>query len=116
MQTKLWSLIKKACPFFIQGMTKEEMEARVKSKTKAGWKSVSIDGSGFDSTQNAKCMDAVDKKFWNKIRPIMLHMLQKCQISLPNAMKVDISWLCDKLIHQATDNKSYCFTFLPEIE
>lgn len=53
VQSSLWTNIKEVEPSFIQGYTKDDMMTLFKSKVKEDWRSISIDGSAFDSTQFA---------------------------------------------------------------
>ena len=51
-------MIKKREEGFIQGLTKKQMETLLRRRVKKCFKSISIDGSGFDSTQFAELMEA----------------------------------------------------------
>jgi len=43
----------------------------VKSKVKKGWKAVCVDGSAFDSTQNATMMALIDTNFFLLSKPAL---------------------------------------------
>lgn len=57
-------------------MTKKEMERNIKTHIRSEMRSISIDGSAFDSSQYASLMDAVDGKFWNKLEPHLTEILK----------------------------------------
>lgn len=56
LQTVFWPIVKRVCPSFIQGLTKDQLKDLIKSKVRQGWKAICIDGSAFDSTQNSVVM------------------------------------------------------------
>lgn len=64
LQTVFWKPLKKVLPSFIQGLTKKELKQMLKNKLGTGWKAVCIDGSAFDSTQNAINMEMIDTTFF----------------------------------------------------
>jgi len=47
-----------------------------KSKVKEHWKSISIDGSAFDSTQYADLQTSVEDRFWLGAQKDILLLLQ----------------------------------------
>lgn len=51
------------------------------------WRVISLDGSSFDSTQNADVMAAVDDVFWNGIRPGLLEVLRELKSNSPHVFK-----------------------------
>lgn len=65
IQSLFWKKIKKILPGFIQGLTKEEMMSVFKENVTTDMKSISIDGSKFDSTQYADLMQVTDDQFWD---------------------------------------------------
>lgn len=79
LQTVFWDPLKQVFPSFIQGMTKKQINDLVKSKVKPGWKAVCIDGSAFDSTQNATMMQLTDTNFFKLITPALRHLLTLCK-------------------------------------
>jgi len=56
LQSLLWDPIKKIVPGFVQGLTKDQMTALFRHKVSTGHRSISLDGSAFDSTQLASLM------------------------------------------------------------
>lgn len=115
IQSCLWNPIKNAIPAFVQGFTKDDTIASFKGGCQPGWKSISLDGSGFDSTQNYECMDAVDNKFFRLLRPGIISLLETTREKYPNLVHHNIEDIADKLILSAVDNDNYCFTRAPEI-
>jgi hypothetical protein len=55
-------------PSFVQGYTKSEFKNLIKKRMKSGWKAISLDGSAFDSTQNATMMAEIDNVFFKGIK------------------------------------------------
>lgn len=77
VQSNVFDFIKKIIPGFIQGMTKKEMEKSIHSRINANMKSISIDGSAFDSSQYSELMEAVDNKFWKRLEPFLVRSFIK---------------------------------------
>jgi len=60
VQSVLWEPIKKIEKGFVQGYSKHGMTDLFRSRVNEGMKSISIDGSAFDSTQTSVMMECVD--------------------------------------------------------
>lgn len=63
MQSMLWNPIKKVFSEFIQGYDKIALIISFLKQTCSDWIAICIDGSGFDSTQDASLMDIVENIF-----------------------------------------------------
>lgn len=101
IQTCLWDPIKEYVPAFVQGMTKDQMKASFTDKVGSGWKSICLDGSGFDSTQNNLVMDAIDNKFFKSLKPGLLHLLKTFEEKCPTVFRTDTEKLVDMMIASA---------------
>lgn len=88
----------------------------VKSKVKRGWKAICIDGSAFDSTQNATMMALIDTNFFMLSREGIKSLLLDFRTRYPNHFTADMDRIMDILLKQATDLNNICFTEVPEIE
>jgi hypothetical protein len=76
IQGCFWKAIKDACPGFIQGLTKKEMLHLFKSQVTTTHKSISTDGSAFDSAQKAVLMACGDNEFWKGVEPTIVKLLE----------------------------------------
>lgn len=87
VQGAFWNSIKTADPGFIQGLSKKDLLTLLKSKVCADWKSISIDGSAFDSSQYTALISQVDHKFWKLpvVREIIMEHLQASGFTSPDA-------------------------------
>jgi hypothetical protein len=57
-------------------MTGPDIVELVRKKIRPDWRSISIDGSAFDSSQFASLMRVVDNYFWQRMRPFVEEIIQ----------------------------------------
>lgn len=115
IQSCLWAPLKKACPEFIQGYTKEDLTESFLSGITDDWKSICLDGSGFDSTQHWQCMDACDNKFMRLLSPSLTRLMRSCKEKYPGLTAFDPEYYVRKILESATSNVNYCFSEVPLI-
>lgn len=65
-QSLLWEPLR-VFPGFIQGFTKKQYQNWIINAISDGWLAVSIDGSGFDSTQFAELMDCCENALFERL-------------------------------------------------
>jgi hypothetical protein len=108
IQACFWKAIKKACPGFIQGLTKKEMLDLFKDQITILHLSLCLDGSGFDSSQKACLMKCTDNEFWIRAKPYILKLLKVNDYVCPEKAVEDI-------VKDATKTKAMMFTKIPGI-
>jgi len=88
----------------------------IKSKVKKEWKAICIDGSAFDSTQNATVMELLDTQFFKMIKPAITSMITKYKNLYPNLFRAEVDDVVSLLMEQATNLNNICFTELPGVQ
>ncbi len=80
LQSLIWTPLKRRVPGFIQGLDKQEFTKLFRSRVNENMRSISLDGSAFDSTQSKAVMECVDDIFWThaveKFRPVFEQLSQ----------------------------------------
>lgn len=56
----------------------------VKSRVHKGWRAICIDGSAFDSTQNATMMELIDNSFFKICTSGIRHMINDFKNQYPS--------------------------------
>lgn len=106
LQSQLWSIIKKREPGFIQGLTKSETMTLFRSRVRPEMRSVSIDGSAFDSSQLASLMELTDDQFWYNMQGPIRDFLASSDWANPEMSAAEI-------VRDATKKDLFMFTVLP---
>lgn len=70
-QSSLFGPLKEALPEFIHSATSSDIIKNVTERIRGDFKAISIDGSGFDSSQFAELQEAVDNEFFARIEPLV---------------------------------------------
>lgn len=91
------------------------MQEKFRSKVKAGWKSISIDGSAFDSQQLAQLMEQVDDKFWYSVEQWLRSGLRGMCQNLRNRVNLDQSQIWERLLKSGLQKTTVLFIKIPEI-
>jgi hypothetical protein len=109
IQGCFWDKIKSIEHGFIQGMTKEQMLNRFKSKIKTTYHSVSIDGSAFDSAQKACIMKVADNRFWDIAKGDIVKLLAHNRFVEPLKQ-------ANLIVEEAKKTVHTCFMKIPGID
>lgn len=116
IQNVMWKPLKKRFPEFVQALTKEQLKDSFTKNISNDWMSICLDGSGFDSTQLAALLAAVDNVFFERCRDIFTLLLKKYRDVEPYLFTQDVEVVVDGIIRASTDLNNICFTKLPEVK
>lgn len=83
VQSVMWESIKKVEGGFVQGYSKGGLTQLFRSRVHECMKSISIDGSAFDSTQSSDMMAIVDDRFWEVVLPSLKAVLELSKAACP---------------------------------
>lgn len=76
VSSTFWIALKKAFPEFIHSMTKDELKAVIAEGVQPDHVSASLDGSSWDSSQDAELQLLVETAFLNGISPEILSLVR----------------------------------------
>jgi hypothetical protein len=116
IQSLLWSALKKVLPEFFQGDSKESLNERLSEMVLDASKDIamSLDGSGFDSTQWAELMECVDNEFWEAIKPQITRMCRNAPF-FKKYLKRDPDDFAKKIVQSAQWTDNWFFARLPGV-
>ena len=96
-------------------MTGTEIVDLLKTKIKPHWKSLSIDGSSFDSSQFAILMDSVDNNFWRRMRPFIRKIVEHNWNLFPVTPLVSKETITENLMRSLLSTKNIVFVEVPTV-
>lgn len=96
-------------------MNSKELIAYICTKIKAFWLAISIDGSGFDSSQFACLMKSVDNRFWKMVEPFIRRIVQANYDSFNLCPTVTVDEIMKNLMKALLKTKNVVFVRLPTV-
>lgn len=115
LQSYIFEKLKKHFPGFIHSMTSKQIVALAKSRIGPNWKSISIDGSAFDSSQFLVLMALVDDAFFRGIKPFILKIVRHWVRNLPSSPTRTAEELAEVILENLLQNKFDLFVNVPGV-
>lgn len=114
IQDQLFRDVKNSIPSFCHGDNSDSLKYRIKSilgQNPAQYKSVSMDGSAFDSTQHYSIIEVVDNQFFTMFSRRITEIVEK--ILFNEGIRANADKIVKGLLHQATSLECDAYFDLP---